>query len=245
MNTTDPNTPTLNGEHADFRLDPDNLERRNHVNAYTSRRDLEDDIRGALDPEHWDSDATYDTTVEAVADHFGHWIDYTHGVWEGTDVTGNLAAVNEDDFWPSATSTRTARTENTRPEGDSIMDAITPSRNGEHADFHLDMGRLEARPRTAYTSRDALTADVRAAVEPRWFRNPDDHTAVADAVADRFDPWLDYGRGVWAGTDVAASIAAVDHDDFWDVVAEAIADRLELYAGRACATRPTCEKCTD
>ncbi|RSX49803.1 hypothetical protein [Bifidobacterium castoris] len=108
MNTT--NTPTLNNEHADFRLDPDALAYHPDTRAYMSRSDLENDVRGALDPDAWNSEDTYETTVEAVTDHFSHWIDYAAGTWEGTDIIGNLDTVNPDDFWTIVARLDTDRT---------------------------------------------------------------------------------------------------------------------------------------
>lgn len=113
----------------------------------------------------------------------------------------------------------------------SATDAAIPSHNGEHADFRLNASQLEAHPRAAYTSRDGLAADVRIIVKPEWFTDHDDYTAVADAVTDHLDPWLDYERGAWKGTDVTASIVALNHDDFWFIAAAALLERLERYAG--------------
>lgn len=98
MNTTDTPRPMLNGHSADFRLIPDNLIGPD-VRACTSRSDLEHDVRASLYPDGWYSQATYEATVEAVTDHFGSWVDYTHGVWEGTRIPAMLDTVVPADFW--------------------------------------------------------------------------------------------------------------------------------------------------
>lgn len=90
--------PTFNGNTADFRVSNDNTANP-YDSAYTSRYDLEQDIRQSLDPDAWDSGEAYEDLIERVTDHFSAWIDYTHGVWEGTDVPADIDTIETDDYW--------------------------------------------------------------------------------------------------------------------------------------------------
>ena len=55
-------TPTLNGDAADFRVGNDGT--NPYGSAYTSRYDLEQDIRQSLNTDAWDSREAYEDLIE-------------------------------------------------------------------------------------------------------------------------------------------------------------------------------------
>lgn len=91
--------PVFDGEAAEFHVSMENYSSPDLHPAYSSKYDMENDLRLTIDSSMWDDEKKYDEMIDDLTLYFGKWIDYANGTWEGTDVPANLAAVANDDFW--------------------------------------------------------------------------------------------------------------------------------------------------